>query len=77
MIEVNDFASFTVRTFLTGFHKLDGVYVYSIFTYITGETTLKEGIDVNAAPQDKALVEREKELLDKFKVWIMMKFELN
>lgn len=55
------------------YNKFDGVYVIcSIFTYITGETTLKEGIDVNAAPQDKSLIEREKELLDKFKVWILI-----
>lgn len=52
------------------------ILVTVIFTYITGETTLKEGIDVNAAPQDKALVEREKELLDKFK-GVLQKFLLD
>jgi hypothetical protein len=35
--------------------------------YVTGETTMKEGTDFGVPPE-KALVEQEKELLDKYKV---------
>lgn len=52
------------------------ILVTVIFTYITGETTLKEGIDANAATLDKSLIEREKELLDKFK-GVLQKFLLD
>lgn len=52
------------------------ILVTVIFSYITGESTLKEGIDPNVAGQDKGLIEREKELLGKFK-GVLQKFLLD
>lgn len=42
-------------------------WCFSIVRYVTGETTMKEGVDINAAPE-KALIEQEQELLEKYKV---------
>jgi hypothetical protein len=43
------------------------MFSFSIIKYITGETTLKPGTDTTVTP-DKALMEKEKELLDQLKV---------
>ena len=41
--------------------------VHSVVKYITGESTLGENVDTTVTPE-KALVDKEKELLDKLRV---------
>lgn len=51
------------------------ILVTAIIRHITSESTMQEGVDVTVAP-DKLLVEKEKELIDKFK-GVLKKFLLD
>ena len=47
----------------------ESTFSCSIVRYVTGETTMKEGADLSVVPE-KALIDQEKELLEKYKVSI-------
>jgi len=42
-------------------------FICSIIQHVTGETTMKEGVDLSVQP-DKSLTDMEKDLLEKFQV---------